>query len=192
MPFREQDFKSALNRKAWSLLRRGVTSELSWIIYGFLKFGITLESQLAEEVLTKGDIASRILVTKLIYDRNIPLRRLVNGIVNSWDDGVLNSSEWLLAYEILVHGWHNQYHQVQLPRNKDLFEVMLDNQVSFLDQAHRGQVRLPEAFRNRLPAEPAESLDDLSEEMFGGQLADDELERDESDDPVDDASNRDW
>ena len=92
------------------------------------------------QILQKGDIPSKILVTKLIYDRDMALKSEVRGIVKSWDDNVLNSSEWLFAYEVLVNKWHNRYSRVLLPKNKILFEYLKDQQVSFLEKTKMGVI----------------------------------------------------
>lgn len=56
-------------------------------------FYIEIDKELLKQVLLKGDVASKVLATKIIFEREIPLIDQVDSIVNSWGNTVLNSSE---------------------------------------------------------------------------------------------------
>jgi len=107
-------------------------------------------------------------------------------MVRSWGEDVLNSSEWLLAYEVLQNTWHNQYAQVRFPQNKALYEFMKDSNVSFLDDSRVDHIDLPSPFRRyaRSGVDSGEG-EDLDIHDF---LANDEVEGDSSeqdDDEID-------
>ena len=142
-----KSLKEALDRKVQNQLSRGATSELSWAIYGYILFNIKPTKELAMKILLKGDVPSKVMITKLIYGFNISLKSEVNSIVRSWSEDVLNSSEWLFAYEVLRNSWHNRYAQVHLPANRQLYEFMKDSNVSFLDESNLGLTELPAVFR---------------------------------------------
>jgi len=142
--------KEALDRKVRHQLSGMVTSELSWAIYGYLLFDLQISKDLLLSVLKDGDCPSKVLATKIIYRRNISLKSEINSIVRHWGEDVLNSSEWLFAYEILINRWHNRYISVELPDNCALYEHMRDNSVSFIDDEAMSQVSLPHSFRRRL------------------------------------------
>jgi len=79
--------KEALDRKVHNQLTRAATSELSWAVYGYMKFDININKELAEMVLHRGDCPSRVLVTKIIFDRGLALKSSINSIIRSWGDG---------------------------------------------------------------------------------------------------------
>jgi hypothetical protein len=141
----------SLNRKIHYQISRGVTSELSWAVYGLLLFNIKPDLQLAKKILERGDTCSKILISKIIFERNLPLRATINDIIKSWGDEVLNSSDWLFAFEILVNGWHNQYNQISIPsQNSELFEQIRDEDVSFLMDNESLISIIPRVFKDLL------------------------------------------
>jgi hypothetical protein len=165
--------KEALDRKVQQQLARGSTSELSWALYGYILFAVNLDKDLARRVLQKGDVPSKVLVTKLIFDRKMPLKSDVNAIARSWSEDVLNSSEWLLAYEVLLNRWHSRFVPVQFPQNKELYELMKDTNVSFLDYLSLEHIDLPPAFRRYARSSEGPEEEDLD---FTDFLAEDEVE----------------
>lgn len=178
--------KEALDRKVQQQLARGPTSELSWALYGYILFAVKIGTDLAKRVLQKGDVPSKVLVTKLIFQQKLALKSEINAVVRSWGEDVLNSSEWLLAYEVLQNSWHNRYAQVRFPQNKALYEFMQDSNVSFLDDSKVGHIDLPPAFRRHarsiIAPEEREELDTFD------FMASDEFEGDSSendDDEID-------
>jgi hypothetical protein len=110
--------------------------------------------ELAQRVLERGDVPSKVLVTKLIFDRNLSTKSELNAIIRSWGEDVLNSSEWLFAYETLINAWHNRYAQIALPENRALYEVMIDSNVSFLDESKIASIDLPFIFQRYVPSLP--------------------------------------
>ncbi|MAG13787.1 MAG: hypothetical protein CMN78_04245 [Spirochaetales bacterium] len=141
-------------------------------------------------VLRNGDCPSRVLITKLISDRNIRLKSEVNAFVRSWGDEALNSSEWLLAYEILVNRWHNLYASINLPDNRELFEYMRDNRISFIDDAEVERVDLPHVFKKYLAVD--ETKEGTDDNDWADIFEDDEVEGETSeDDEVDITSDSD-
>jgi hypothetical protein len=153
----------SLHRKIAYQLSRRVTSELSWAIYGLFIFGIKPEQQLAKKILEKGDACSRILISKIIFERQMPLRTTINDIIKSWGNEVLNSSEWIYAYEILVNRWHNRYNGVSIPpKNSELFEHIRDRNVSFLNDAESLISKIPKAFKDQMEKEKARQRLDVN------------------------------
>lgn len=177
-PIKRHALKEALDRKVRHQLSGAVTSELSWAIYGYLLFDLRISKSLLRSVLEGGDCPSKVLATKIIYRRNISLKSEINSIVRSWSEDVLNSSEWLFAYEILTNRWHNRYVSVELPDNSALYEHMRDNSVSFLDDEAMSQISLPPPFQNQL--EDADEEVESTEDWLSTFLAD-EGDIDESD-----------
>jgi hypothetical protein len=174
--------KEGLDRKVRHQLSGAVTSELSWTIYGYLLFNLQISKDLLLSVLKGGDCPSKVLATKIIYQRNIPLKSEINTIVRSWGQDVLNSSEWLFAYEILTNRWHNLYHSIELPENSALYEHMRDNSVSFIDDEVISQISLPLPFRKKLQdSDEVESRKD-----WFSMVRADEVDVDELDDEVSD------
>lgn len=174
--------KEGLDRKVRHQLSGAVTSELSWTIYGYLLFNLQISKDLLLSVLKGGDCPSKVLATKIIYQRNIPLKSEINTIVRSWGQDVLNSSEWLFAYEILTNRWHNRYHSIELPENSALYEHMRDNSVSFIDDEVISQISLPLPFRKKLQdSDEVESRKD-----WFSMVRADEVDVDELDDEVSD------
>ncbi|MGA9539121.1 MAG: RNA-directed DNA polymerase [Desulfobacterales bacterium] len=148
--------KEALDRKVHHQLTRGPTSELSWAVYGYLIFNINISKELAERVFLRGDCPSKVLVTKIIFERGIPLKTFINSIIHTWEDDILNSSEWLLSYEVLVNKWHNRYARISYPDNFELFEHIHKNGISFLDTACIQKIELPHIFKKYLLKDNAE------------------------------------
>ena len=104
-----------------------------------------------------------------------------------WGPDVLNSTEWLLAYEVLVHGWHDNRIAVQLPSNADLFEEMRDSRVSFIEDSVLGrQTQLPQIFMNHVPRSEVSGREKPESDWMLSLLAEDTDEGvDRLDDPVD-------
>ena len=173
--------KEALDRKVQQQLVRGPTSELSWALFGYIMFAVKIDKDLATRVLQKGDVPSKVLVTKLIFDHRLPLKSEINAMVRLWSEDVLNSSEWLLAYEILLNTWHGRNVQVQFPQNKELYEFMKESNISFLDCSRVDYIDLPAAFlrhsRSTIDVEEAEEADFLANgEVEGDSSDEDEID----------------
>ena len=182
--------KEALDRKVHNQLTRAATSELSWAVYGYMKFDININKELAEMVLHRGDCPSRVLVTKIIFDRGLALKSSINSIIRSWGDDVLNSTEWLLAYEALVNKWHNRYTSINLPENHELVEHLRDNEISFIDSTIMDRIALPQIFKKCSTVgerEVDENEFDLMD-FLGNEDDDVEDETTEDDDDVDNVS----
>lgn len=175
--------KEALDRKVRHQLSGAVTSELSWTIYGYLLFNLQISKDMLLSVLKGGDCPSKVLATKIIYQRNIPLKSEINSIVRFWGGDVLNSSEWFFAYEILTNRWHNRYCSVELPSNSALYEHMRDNSVSFIDDEVMSQVNLPLPFRKKI--NNVDEVDPIDHQL--SRLQADEVDVDELEDEVSDA-----
>ncbi|MDA3898022.1 MAG: RNA-directed DNA polymerase [Desulfobacteraceae bacterium] len=189
-PINKKAMKEALDRKVHHQLSGVVTSDLSWTIYGYLLFDLRISKDLLRSVLKGGDCPSMVLATKIIYQNNISLKSEINSIVRLWGKDVLNSSEWLFAYEILANQWHNRYNSIELPDNCALYEHMRDNSVSFIDDEAMSQISLPPPFRRQI--EDAEHEDELTEDWLSTVLVDEE-DVDESDDEGDDdVADADW
>jgi hypothetical protein len=187
---KKKNLKETLDRKVKQQLAKGISSELSWAIYGYLLFDLKISNDLLKDILFNGDSPSKILVTKIIYDQNISLKKDINTIVRSWGTDVLNSTEWLFAYEILVNKWHNRYVNVPLPDNRTLFEYLVENRISFLDDGQISVVNLPHMFKQKVD----EKKDDQAEKDWFDFFEDDEIEgesTEEDDDEVEGASNLD-
>ena len=169
--------KEALDRKILNQLNRGATSELSWAVYGYIKFNINMNKKLVDMILSRGDCPSKVLVTKIIFDRGISLKTNINSIIRTWGDDILNSSEWLLAYESLVNKWHGRNVSIRLPRNNELIEHLRDNKTSFIDFDAMGRLSLPQIFKQRIGTDEQDIESDW-EDIFGAE--DDEVEDDDS------------
>jgi hypothetical protein len=180
--------KEALDRKVHNQLTRGATSELSWAVYGYMKFDINIGKELAEMVLLRGDCPSRVLITKIIFDRGITLKSRFNSIIRFWGDDVLNSTEWLLAYETLANNWHNRYTNVRLPDNSELVEHLRDNEISFIDNTILGRITLPAIFK-KYSAEGTCEEDDNEFDSFNPFVNEDGDVEDESTEDDDDVDN---
>ena len=177
-PINKRAVKEALDRKVRHQLSGVVTSELSWAIYGYLLFDLQISKDLLRSVLKNGDCPSKVLAAKIIYRRNISLKTEINSIVRHWGEDVLNSSEWLFAYEILTNRWHNRYISIELPDNCALYEHMRDNSVSFIDDEAMSQINLPPPFRRQLEDadEEVESIENWIETLLADDVDIDESE----------------
>lgn len=162
----ERALKESLDRKVMQQLTRGATSELSWAIYGYILFNLNIGRELAQRILERGDVPSKVLVTKLIFDHNLSTKSELNTIIRSWGEDVLNSSEWLFAYEVLINAWHNRYVQIPLPANRALYEVMIDNNVSFLDESKLASIHLPSIFERHAPRMPERPYEEGGDSSF--------------------------
>ena len=112
------------------------------------------------------------------------LKSDVNTLVRSWGEDILNSSEWLFAYEVLVNRWHNRYLSVPLPANAALYEHLRDERVSFLDEDSLTGPSLPVAFRGRHPT-PPEPDEDITDTELPDIIALDDIEGDSTDEDID-------
>lgn len=173
LPINKQHFKEALDRKVNYQITRGVTSELSWAVYGYHVFNIAIDESLAKKILIYGDCPARVLITKLIFARNLEVKTEIDSLIQSWDENVLNSSDWLFAYEILVNKWHNECTSIKLPKNKKLFEFMRDSKISFLEDNKIKKVDLPQAFKEK---KTKKALEDVEANQSDEEISEEDLE----------------
>lgn len=179
--------REAIERKIDGQLRRGVTSELSWAVYGYKRLGLRPTKEILRKILERGDIPSRVLAVKLAADNGIPFRTEVTEIVREWDSDVLNSPEWLFAYEVMVNQWQRKGVRVKLPsENRKLYELLADNDVSFLDDISSDDLALPMTFKKAKAAATEGVEPDIPEIM--DFIAKDDVEKDTKDEQVADAS----
>jgi len=149
-PINKRLLKEVLDRKILIQLRMGVTSELSWFLYGYMLFDLTFSNDMVRRVFERGDVPSRILAVKLAQTHGLSFKAEVTACVRDWDGDVLNSPEWLLAYETMAHNWQRRGVSVPLhAETKELYEVLIDKQVSFLDETIITRVEIPSAFKSK-------------------------------------------
>lgn len=153
-----------LNRKVEAQLNTTVTSELSWVIYGYLLFDLQIDVDLARKILKSGDVPSKILISKLAFQKKSILQSDINAIVKSWGKDVLNSEDWLFAYEVFANGWHTSGTRIEMPSNRELFEYLKDNKVSFLDFSALNRIYIPTVFRQEVSKDERPFEDFFAEE----------------------------
>ncbi len=184
----QKAIREAIDRKIAGQLRRGVTSELSWAIYGYMTLGLRPTKDILLKVFERGDVPSRVLAAKMATDAGISFRTEVTDCARDWDVDVLNSPEWLLAYEVMVHQWQRKGVRVPLPsENRALYELLADKDVSFLDEPVLSATEVPSAFRKARDKKEPDALEpDLPEIL--DFIAKDKVEKDTADEAVADAS----
>jgi hypothetical protein len=180
--------KEAIDRKISAQLRRGVTSELAWAVYGYMNLRLRPSKEIVRAVFDRGDVPSRLLAVKLADDTGISFRAEVTECVRDWDAEVLNSPEWLLAYEVMVHQWQRKGVRVPLPaENADLYELLADLKVSFLDDAAVSSADVPVAFRKAKARDESDAVEPDVPVMMDF-ISRDEVEKDSDDEEVADSS----
>ena len=180
--------REAIERKIAGQLRRGVTSELSWAVYGYMTLGLRPTKDIIRRVFERGDVPSRVLAAKLAADTGISFRAEVAECVREWDTDVLNSPEWLLAYEVMIHEWQRKGVRVPLPpENGTLYELLADKNVSFLDDSALETIEVPSAFRKAKAEKEPDTVEPDAPEIMDF-IAHDEVEKDTADEKVADAS----
>ncbi len=139
--------KEALDRKILNQLSTSISSELSWAVYGYSLFNIKVDKTLVEKILLSGDGPSKVLISKIAFDRGISIKKMFNELVRNFDENILNSSDWLFGYEVLINKWHNKYTSVRIANNPELFELIRDENISFLNSTIMLDQDLPTVFQ---------------------------------------------
>jgi len=180
--------EEAIDRKIAGQLRRGVTSELSWAMYGYMTLGLRPTKDVVLKVFERGDVPSRVLAAKLATDTGFSFRAEVTACVRDWDTDVLNSPEWLLAYEVMIHQWQRKGVRVPLPPdNRALYELLVDQNISFLDDDAVLTAEAPSVFKKAKAKKEPDTVEPDAPEIMDF-IAKDEVEKDSADETVEDAS----
>lgn len=173
---------TTLDRQILNQLNDGPTSELSWALFGYEVFDLKLKKDIAEIVLKDGDVASKTLCLRIVSKRNLPVKNVLNRQVSDLPTDVLNSNDWLFAYEALLSNWSSTCQNINIPeRGSGFYETLIDNNISFVDFS------MVENFRRKIPRVFIDKVDrniKINENDRKDFISSDELEAEAIDDEV--------
>jgi hypothetical protein len=139
-----------LRKKASRELRGAVSSELSWVLFGFLKFGLPIESPLLDEILVHGDDISRILAMRLAAEKHLGIKRRARTLVARLGPVNPNSEHWLLFWELYRNGWATDAGLKAALINEPIFHFLDQEGVSFLREPGVDLLEIPPAFEEQI------------------------------------------
>jgi hypothetical protein len=139
-----------LRKKADRELRGAISSELSWILFGFLKFGLPVEISMLEGVLVHGDDISRILAMKIATDKRLRIKRKARELLTQLGPVNPNSEHWLLFWEIYRNGWATEPGLKAAFTKVPIFDLLDREGVSFLRDPGVDLLEIPSAFEEAI------------------------------------------
>jgi hypothetical protein len=142
--------RNLLETKAANEVKGGVSSELSWIMFGFLKFKIKPDVSLLESVIIKGDDISKILAIKIATDNDISIRRKIRRLLDLLDGGSALSEHWLLFWELYVNEWITDSTLKSELLAENIFQFLDSTRVTFLREPLVDLLEVPRSFRERI------------------------------------------
>lgn len=185
-PLAKEPLRALLHQKAERELRRAITSELSWIIFGFLKFEIKPEKHLLEEVLTKGDDVSRILAIRLAAERKINIKTKISELLKRVGPASPKSEHWLLFWEIYRNSWAKDKTLGTALKAEPIFDFLERESISFLREPDIDLLEIPKSFQEVIASlhgkDEAERLEASILKTFGDVGDETEEEDEESED----------
>lgn len=170
--------RNLLERKAKMELRGGISSELSWILFGFLKFGIKPNRELLLSVIDKGDDISRIIAIKLAIDKKIGIKKKIKELLNLLDSDAPLSEHWLLFWELYVNNWISDPTLKSELLKENIFNFLDSNRISFIRDPQVDLLEIPAPFKEKIEklkgAQEVRKLLQQIENTFGDLSPEDE------------------
>lgn len=142
--------RNLLERKADNELKKGVSSELSWILFGFLKFGIKPNRDLLLKSIDKGDDISRIIAIKLAIEKKIGIKSKLRELLDLLDSEAVVSEHWILFWELYVNGWISHPNLKSEVLKEDIFNLLDENKISFLRDPEIDLLEVPVPFKKKI------------------------------------------
>ena len=173
--------RDVLLQKAKRELRGSVSSELSWILFGFLKFGLVVDAQLIADVLTRGDDVSRILALKLAAAKKLSIKAKVRQLLAQLGPVGPHSEHWLLFWEMYRNGWAPSAALQSALTVEPIFAHLDKEGVSFLRDPGVDLLEIPAPFQDaidklhgagevsRIEEEIKKTFADTSQELPGAK-----------------------
>jgi hypothetical protein len=139
-----------LEIKADKELKGGISSELSWILFGYLKFGIKPNREFLVRVIDKGDDISRIIAIKLAIKKNVGIKRKLRDLLDLLDSEAATSEHWLLFWELYVNDWLSNQKLKDEILKVDIFNFLDNSKISFLRDPQVDILEVPIPFKKRI------------------------------------------
>jgi hypothetical protein len=139
-----------LRKKAKRELRGAVSSELSWVLFGFLKFELAVEVSMIEDVLIHGDDISRIIGMKIAAAKRLRIKRKARELLTQLGPVNPNSEHWLLFWEIYRNGWATEPGLKKALTTEPIFDLLDQSGVSFLRDPGVDLLEIPPAFEEAI------------------------------------------
>jgi hypothetical protein len=149
-PIDKTRLSDVLRKKAARELQGSISSELSWVLFGFLKFGLPVEPEMLEKVLLHGDDVSRILALKLASMKGLAMKRKAREMLNVLGPVDPNSEHWLLFWEVYRNGWAAGTGLKSLLTQEPMFSFLDKEGVSFLRDPGVDLLEVPAAFQRAI------------------------------------------
>lgn len=142
--------RNLLETKAANELKRGVSSELSWILFGFLKFNLKPNQEFIEHVIEKGDDVSRILSIKLSIKKRIRIKRKSKELLSMLDGKSALSEHWLLFWELYVNEWIKDDTLKSELLSDEMFTLLDSAKISFIRDTAVDLFEIPTIFKQKI------------------------------------------
>jgi len=136
--------------KAEAELRGSSSSELSWLLFGFLKFNIKPPKELIIKVIDTGDDISRIIAIKLAIVNKIGIKIKLKELMTLLDADIGVSEHWLLFWELYINGWIEDVILRDEILKEGIFEFLSSKNVSFLRSPQIDLLEIPAPFKKRI------------------------------------------
>jgi hypothetical protein len=146
----KKSLQNLLETKAQQEFKTGITSELSWIIFGLYKFKIKPARELIDKVLKYGDDVSRILAIKIAKDKRIGIKKNIESFKDYLGDNSARGDHWFLLWEIYINGWLKDRDLKNELLSESIFEFLNTHKVSFLRNTDVDLFEIPKLFRNEI------------------------------------------
>ena len=142
--------QNLLETKAHQEFKTGITSELSWVLFGLYKFKIKPARELIDKVLKSGDDVSRILAIKIAKDKRIGIKKNIESFKDYLGDNSARGDHWFLLWEIYINGWLKDRDLKNELLSENIFEFLNTHKVTFLRDTDVDLFEIPKLFRNEI------------------------------------------
>ena len=142
--------QNLLESKTQKEFRTGVTSELSWVLFGFYKFKIKPPRELIDKVLDIGDDVSRLLAIKIAAERRIGIKRKISDFKGYLGNDAARGEHWLLLWELYINGWLIDSNLENELLSENIFKFLKYHNVSFIRDTDVDLLEIPKIFKEEL------------------------------------------
>jgi hypothetical protein len=142
--------RNLLEIKVENELKGTISSELSWTLFGFLKFSLKPSRDMLLKVIDNGDDISRIIAIKLAIDKGIGIKKELRQLLNLLDGQIGLSEHWLLFWELYINHWTQDARLKNELLGINIFQLLDSKNISFLRNPQTDLLEVPKPFREKI------------------------------------------